>query len=69
MILVYQTTDKYSNREKELYIDTTALKDMSDESILSEMRAQGIVPEQTEIVLNMAATLKGLFFSPIMTDK
>lgn len=69
MILVYQTTDKYSNREKELYIDTTALKDMSDESILSEMRAQGIVPEQTEIVLNMAATLKGLLFSPIMTDK
>ena len=69
MILVYQTTDRYSNREKELYIDTTALKDMSDESILSEMRAQGIVPEQTEIVLNMAATLKGLIFSPIMTDK
>ena len=69
MILVYQTTDKYSNREKELYIDTTALKDMSDESILSEMRAQGIVPEQTEIVLNMAATLKSLLFSPIMTDK
>lgn len=69
MILVYQTTDKYSNREKELYIDTTALKDMSDESILSEMRAQGIVPEQTEIVLNMAATLKGLIFSPIMSDK
>lgn len=69
MILVYQTTDKYSNREKELYIDTTALKDMSDESILSEMRAQGIVPEQTEIVLNMAATLKGLLFSPIMSDK
>jgi len=69
MILVYQITDKYSNREKELYIDTAALKDLSDESILSEMRSQGVVPEQSEIVLNVAATIKSLIISPIMSDK
>ena len=69
MILVYQTTDKYSNREKELYIDTASLKDMSDESILSEMRTQGVVPEQSEVILNVPATLKSLIISPIMSDK